>query len=200
MEKQRHEYSMDATTMKSHLLKCHEMFFAILFCLGASSTFAGGIGVNEWGNVTNDVMMSVKLESADPAIKTNALFNVLICLTNLSDSRTLTWYQPLAPTADDPYVFVIISPSGKDVSPAKSRVPVRGSGALVSVGPHQMHEANLKLSDICIFSEAGTYKIIVKQDIGELKHPCWLVSNPLSISVAAGDAKRDATNTPPTGF
>jgi hypothetical protein len=190
----------DGIATRSCLLKYHIICFSMLSCFSASPTSAGGLHLDEWGAVTNNTMMSAKLAPADTSITTNTPFTLLICLTNMSDDRTLTWYQPLAPSADRPYVFLIISPSGKDVSPRTPHSPISGSGRIVSVGPHQMNETDFKLSEICKFGEPGTYKIIVKQDIGELKHPCWVISNPLDVSVVAGEGKRDNTNTPPDGF
>ncbi len=176
------------------------MCLFILTYFSASTIFAGDVHLDEWGAVTNNAMMSVKLAPLDTSITTNTSVTLLICLTNMSDNHTLTWYKSLVPNADTPYVFVVISPSGKDVSPRRPHSPISGSGSIVSVGPHQMIETEFKLSEICTFVEPGTYKITVKQDIGGSKQPCWLVSNPLSLSVIVGNAKRDATNTPPDGF
>jgi hypothetical protein len=82
----------------------------------------------------------------------------------------------------------VTSPSGKDVSPDTSKIPMYESGGICYASPGQVIEIKFDLSAICRLDEVGVYKITVKkaQIISIAKNKMFeAISNPLNITVVA---------------
>ena len=97
-------------------------------------------------------------------------------------------YEVNGTVYDPSYSFVVISPSGKDISPDMKKVHPGDSGADHRVAPNQTVEIEFNLSYFCKLDEVGTYKIIAE------KKAMWspksqkvftVISNPLLVSVVS---------------
>lgn len=147
---------------------------------------AADTNTNEWGAVTNGIQMSIGLKGDNQKLKTNQPVVLLICYKNVSSNETIVISNQKALSLDATYSFVVISPSGKDVSPNLPK-SFAGSGEIYPVGPNQTKEFEVNLSQLCNFDEVGTYTIISKKLIIQFEHPKqkWfvVVSNPLNIVI-----------------
>ena len=181
--------------MKKYLF-CLSMFAA----LSAVRVFADDTNKIEWGAITNNVQTSISLKDGPATIKTNQPFSLLARIRNVSTNHTFSFCLPFPPEYESGLKWVVISPSGRDVSPVPKLV-LRVSNAIVLMNPNQIYEFEFKLSSICKFGESGIYKIVAKMDISWSPHePCWVVSNPLYLTVVSGEWKAEITNAPPNGF
>lgn len=80
---------------------------------------------------------------------------------------------------------VVISPSGKDVSPLYTFGG--GSGAIATAEPNQTMQFEFALSQLCKLEEIGTYKITAsKRTFGNADKAFVLTSNTLCVSVVPG--------------
>jgi hypothetical protein len=181
-------------------MKKYIVSVVVIVGLAAQHLFAEDARTSEWGSVNCNAQMSIGLKGNMKEVATNQPFGLFIRIKNISSNETFHLYHRLGGDRLDPSLaFVVIAPSGKDVSPILELV-ARGSGASVSVTPSQTHEFEVNLSHLCKVDEVGTYTIIAKENIGTPgNQPCWVVSNPLHVSVVAGRWKPENTNAPP-GF
>lgn len=195
MEKQCYKLYLAASIMKDNILSV-----VLLAGLAGRHILADEVRTNEWGSVNCNAQMAIGLKGNMKEVKTNQPFRLFVRIKNISSNETFHLYHRLGGDRLDPgLAFVVISPSGKDVS-LIPEIVARGSGANVSVTPNQTHEFEFNLSHLCKFDEVGMYKIIAKENIGTAgNQPCWVVSNPLYVSVVAGRWKPENTNAAP-GF
>lgn len=168
--------------------------------LTAAKVFANDTNKIEWGAVAYNVQTSISLKNGPAIIKTNQPFSLLVRIRNVSTNQMFHFYLPTEPEYYDSETWVVISPSGKDVSPIP-RLSLRQSGAMHPMNPNEMFEFEFKLSFLCKFSEIGTYNIISKINLSGSPHERnWVVSNPLYLTVVPGEWKPETTNAPPFGF
>jgi DNA-binding beta-propeller fold protein YncE len=152
--------------------------------LAAWQTFADDLKTNDWGAVTNNAQMSISLTGGGNEIKTNEPVRLLIRFRNISTNETIAIFRPNAIETDPTFSFIVVSPSGKDVSPSSPKIFV-GSGGVLPIDPNQTVELEFNLSDLCKFDEVGTYKIIAKKGVGSRdgKKLFVVVSNPLYATI-----------------
>jgi hypothetical protein len=147
----------------------------------------GAANANDWGPSTNGIQMSIHLAGYKSDVKTNEPFALSVRYRNISTNEIVSIYECVDMEGDDNYSFIVKSPSGKDISPAKKFYP-GGSGAVHVLRPGQTLEFGYELSDLCKFDETGTYIVIASfsqiDPVGP--DPAFnVVSNPLQIKVVA---------------
>jgi hypothetical protein len=142
------------------------------------------IQTNEWSALIDNTQISIGLKNDEKVFKTNQIIEVLVRIKNLSTNETYNVYVQRMFTNNEDFSFVVISPSGKDISPLFHRTPI-GSGGFVSVPPNQINGFQFDLNEICKTDEVGTYKIILKMHRwSPNKHQSFeIVSKPLFVSV-----------------
>jgi hypothetical protein len=141
---------------------------------------------NEWGTVTYNTQISIGQKNSEKAFTTNQTIQLLVRIKNLSTN------EEYGVGVQSPFIlteglsFVVISPSGKDMSPIFQKSP-RFSGGMVWVHPNQTDGFCFELNEICKTDEVGTYKIILKMERAtpDRRKIFEIVSNPLFISVIA---------------
>jgi hypothetical protein len=177
MEQQCNKRSLYPIIMKKYLC-----FISIYATMIIGRVLAGDTETIEWGAVTNNFQMSISLKCGGHEIKTNEPVVLLIKYRNVSTNETIIVFNHIVPAMDATYSFVVISPSGKDISP---NIPksLTGSGGNYPISPNQTREFDVDLSQFCKFDELGAYKIISKKVIFADPKNKWftVVSNPLSI-------------------
>ena len=168
-------------------MKTQFCLFFITTVLLASQARGDGLAMNQWGAVTNGVQMSIALDGGDREIKTNDQVQLLVQIKNIGS--LIARSSLILGRNTDPgsgLRCVVISPSGKDISPtAHSYGP---SGAILNLSPGQGDSFTFDLGRICKFDEVGNYKItaqkIVYTDDGKNITRSWtVVSNPLLVKV-----------------
>jgi len=142
---------------------------------------AADANTNEWGTLTNNIQMSISLEDRKEEIKPNQPVMLLIHFRNVSSNEI---FQIYSIDEDSQFSFMVISPSGKDVSPTM-KGPPSGSGQFIRIDPNRTTEMEISLSRLCKFDEIGKYKIVAKRWVDSIttRKPCLLVSNSLNVSV-----------------
>ena len=179
-------------------MKTYFVWLILVPILFALKAFSADNPAREWGAISNDVQISLRLKDSVDSIKTNEPCSLWISIRTVSTNKTLYIHRWLASRVDSSFMIEVISPSGKSVSPAAEPAP-SGSGLVYSVPPNQIYEYEFKLSDICKFNEVGTYTIVAKKCISFNEKPvCWVTSNPLSLTVTPGEWK--TTNAPSSGY
>lgn len=145
--------------------------------------FADDLKTNQWGVVTNNVQMSISLTDRGKEIKSSQPVKLLIRFRNISTNETFLVGRENAIENDPGYSWVVISPSGKDISP-KPQIHT-GSGGAIPLVPNQFIEFEFNLSRLCKFDELGTYKIVTKKSIWspENQKLFTVVSTPLYVTV-----------------
>jgi hypothetical protein len=149
---------------------------------------AAELSNNLWGPAINNVRMSIGVKTGDGAIKINDPVVLTIVLTNVSaDVRLSRMFQTALDTEyEDGYSFLIVSPSGKQITARapnqRGRIP--GNQDLAAHAPG--YPLTLNLSKLCRFDEAGDYTITATGDIrmpNDLNTLLKVVSNPLTIKL-----------------
>jgi hypothetical protein len=160
--------------------------FAMFTVLTVCQAFADHLKTNEWGAVTNNFQMSINFKGEKNEIKTNQPLCLLIYYKNVSTNQTFRVYRANAIECDPGYSFVVISPSGKDISSNTEKIAPSESGGFVSMVPSQIIECEFNLSRLYKFDEIGTYNIIVKKAIWSPKSQkvFTVISNPLNVVVS----------------
>jgi hypothetical protein len=164
-------------------MKKNPYYLMICLVLAAWQTFADDLKTNDWGAVTNNAQMSISLTGGGNEIKASEYVRLLIRFRNVSTNETFSINRPNSIETDPTFSFIVVSPSGKDVSPSSPKMFV-GSGGSIPVDPNQTVELEFNLSNLCRFDEAGTYRIVAKKLIRspEGSEPSTIVSNPLLVS------------------
>ena len=86
--------------------------------------------------------------------------------------------------SDATYSFVVVDPSGKDVSPDLDK-PFGGSASPITIGPGQTQGLDYNFGGICKIDKIGTYRIVAKKKIlsGGKNGPFQICSNLLLVKV-----------------
>ena len=185
--------------------------YSVLALLAVCRALAGEATTNEWGPVTNNAQLAISIippgsftvrsfrvgDTNNPPMPTGAKtgknevkagehFSLLVRIRNLSTNVTLNFYNAFQPNIGlgVGLACVVISPSGKDVSPNYSIGG--GSGHFATEGPNQTTQFEFALSGLCKLKEIGTYKITARKSTsarhkGEKEFV--LTSNTLRVSV-----------------
>ena len=182
-------------------MKIESYSICALFAL--STALAGERTTDAWGPATNNAQMAISVTSpwsqtfqvgdtnvaaarfsVKHEVKVGQPFSLLVRIRNLSTNETLSFYNALQPNTspDVGLACVVISPSGKDVSP--TRTAAGGSGQFAVARPNQTTQFEFGLSGLCKLEETGTYKITAKKNtFGNADKAFVLTSNTLSVSV-----------------
>jgi len=171
--------------MKSTLL-----LLTVVVLMTGGRGLVGNIKAGEWGPVTNNLQMSLRLQCAQVEIKTNEPVRLLIQVRNVSTNEVIGIPRPKEAIEKIGYFsFDVVSPSGRDISPASRPKPYYGSARFLA--PGHSEDFKVDLSRICNLEEIGTYKIIARRtetrtDIRTKEViPFGVRSNPLYVSVVA---------------
>ncbi len=165
-------------------------YVVILTC----SVMAKDTITSDWGPITNNAQMSISLEGTTNVVKLHEPVVLLFHYRNISTNEMFWFSAANGYQRDFEYSFQVIAPSGKDISPnMKTNMTMGGSGQIVAVGPNQIRELKYHLSYLCNFDELGTYTIVAQRSViwgqgqewGQGHKFCFLVSNPLSITVVS---------------
>jgi len=160
------------------------LIFAALIALRAIAS--------EWGAVSNNVQMSISLK-----VVVGQSFSLRVRYQNLSTNQIVRMY-----ISNYPYLesfggmgFVVISPTGKDISP-QEKTSGSYSGGFARFGSNEVKEAEFPLGDVYKLNEIGDYHISAKKTLLIGTNSVEVVSNPLLVSVVATNAS--STNDIPT--
>jgi hypothetical protein len=180
-------------------MKIYLFCFSMFLALSAVKVFADATNDLEWGAMTNNVQMSIGTINGTATIKTNQPFSLIVRMKNVSTNQITFGYRyPLETTEN--LSWLVVSPSGKDVSPVRQPA-LRGSSVSRQIDPNEIFQFEYSLSSICSFHEIGTYKIVAIIDVGTKPHePRRVDSNPLYLAVMPGEWVSETTNAPPAGF
>jgi hypothetical protein len=142
--------------------------------------------VREWGDTNCNTQISIAAESFGSEFKTNEAIQLLVRIKNLSTNEVYSIAVQGLITSTEDMSLVVISPSGKDISP-HFQTGFRFSGGVVRVPPNRVDGFSFKLNDICEMNEVGTYKIVLKLSrfSKDRRQSSEIVSNPLHISITA---------------
>ena len=142
---------------------------------------------NDWGAIAGHTQISIVLKGSGRTFKTNQIVELLVRLRNLSANEDYGVFVARPLSGTEGLSFVIISPSGRNVSPT-FRPSYRGSGGLVGVQPGQTDGFGFELGDICKTDEVGMYNILLKMKrwTPDRRNSFELVSNPLKFEIVAG--------------
>jgi hypothetical protein len=147
---------------------------------------AAGANTNDWGDVACGAVMSLRCETPWTNLDTNSPIHLALRLKNVSD-KTLSVVRTSDPLAD--LVFVITSPSGKNISPKRHSYQPSSPRFSDAIGRDETFAfPQIDFRAICELSEPGSYRLTVKEVIflptGTTgSHKCEIVSNPLEIVV-----------------
>jgi hypothetical protein len=178
------------------------MVFALLAACGA---LGGELATDEWGPRTNYAQMAIRVTSPwahtfrvddtntvqakysiKEAIKAGDAFSLSVRVRNLSSNETVNLVMKGACQDEEAgLACVIISPSGKDISPRMVR-PVVGSTMGVAARPNRIIEFEFPLSRLCKLEEIGTYKVTARKRTvayDKTQKAFVLTSNTLCVSV-----------------
>lgn len=138
------------------------------------------------GTVTYNTQISIGQKNNEKAFTTNQTIQLLVRIKNLSTNEEYGVAVQSSFILTEGLSFVVISPSGKDISPIFRKSP-RFSGGVVWVHPNQTDGFCFELNEICKMDEIGAYKVVLKMERATpgRKKTFEIVSNPLSISVIA---------------
>lgn len=158
--------------------------FATLFSF---RSLAEASGATEWGDVTNNIQMSIRMKSDTNETKLNEPLVLSVRFRNVSTNQSFSIYRANGIEFDPSYSWVVISPSGEDVSPDMKKIHPSISGASLQLKPEQTTELDLDLSRLCTFNKVGIYKVLLKKQVfsPEKQKTFTVVSNPLQIAVNA---------------
>lgn len=172
--------------MKSTLL-----LLTVVVLMTGGRGLVGNIKAGEWGPVTNSLQMSLRLQCEREEIKTNEPVRLLVQVRNVSTNEVIWIPRPKEAVEKTGYFsFVVVSPSGRNISPASQPKPYYGSVRLLA--PGHTEDFKVDLSRICNLEEIGTYRIIARRtETRSDKRTKGAIlfevrSNPLYVSVVAG--------------
>lgn len=155
----------------------------MLVAVMATSATAGEEKPRYWGELTNNVQMSIIHYSLLDHAERNGPARLIIRIRNASSKDNVHFFRGGDTSSSDGVALVVTSPSGKDLSP--SREPLGGSGAIYVIAPGQTNQFEFGLGQVCNLSETGTYKIVaIKTIYLGSSNQFEVVSNPLYLKVA----------------
>jgi hypothetical protein len=171
--------------MKKYFIYC-----SMLITLFGWQVFAENPKADDWGAISNNLQMSIRLDGKENQIKAGQSFNLLIRYKNISTNETFIFYEVNGTINDRTYSFIVTSPSGKDVSPDMTKIQPSFSGVFRGISSGQIVEIKFNLSKFCSLDEIGAYKITVKKE--KILQPAQnkefaIISNPLSVVVVPND-------------
>ena len=160
-------------------------YFVLSFALSVPA-FAADES-EQWGSVTNGIQISIRLSSGGTVINTNQPVRIIIHYKNISTNETFTITGKYNIEFNSSYVWTVLSPSGKDVSPDLFSKAVQ-SVTWDKLKPLESMEAEYNLSVRCNFSEIGTYRITLNKGMGSdtSQKLFVVVSNPLNVTITSG--------------
>jgi len=134
---------------------------------------------------TNIDRTPIRLEGGKNEVKAGEPFSLLVRIRNLSTNETLHFAD--AGPYQDPILglaCVVISPSGKDVSPGLDHVLGSLNSLFLTAGPNETVQFEFQLSRLCKLEEIGTYTITAtKGTNAHGKKALVITSNTLRVSV-----------------
>jgi hypothetical protein len=140
------------------------VFFIIFASLWELDVLADVPETNEWGSVIDNIQIGIGIEGNAGQIKTNQQVDLTIRIKNTSANRPFNFYRPAAILNGFPMYYEVISPSGKDISPAHAN-GFWGSGGIMNVPPNSVYNYEFNLGYLCRFNEVGTYKVVAKMNL-----------------------------------
>jgi hypothetical protein len=140
-------------------------FYLMLVVSVVVQAFGSDSPAGDWGTVTNNLQMCIKLGGDMNEAKVGQPLDLIIRIRNLSTNETYFWIEPHTEVQDALYKIIVTAPSGKNVSPTMPYVPMAGSGATRSAEPGGTNVCDLNLENLFRFEEAGTYKISAQREI-----------------------------------
>jgi hypothetical protein len=190
----------------------------VLALLAVGQVLAGEATTNTWRPVTNNAQIAISVvrpgshfvrnfpvdggtnayqvpsvvDGEKSEIKVGQPFSLLVRLRNLSTNETLGMgcADNVLPDEEHGLACVVISPSGKDMSPrwvTNSHGPpvlIFGHGYGATARPNETVEFELPLSEICKLNDFSTYKITARKSIHAKGGKAFvLTSNTLYVSV-----------------
>jgi len=173
-------------------MKRYILFFTLI-ALTVWQTFGAELGLsdneknsatNEWGPVNYYTQISIGINGAKTTFGTNEDVEMLVRVRNLSTNNDYGLYVQEPFTFSDGFKFVVISPTGKDISPPFHK-SFRFTGGVVWVKTNQVDGFRVDLGQICKLNEVGSYKIVLKMKrwSPDRKTAYEIDSNPLNIVV-----------------
>jgi hypothetical protein len=165
----------------------NNMLYALLMIslLSVWQADAEGTNTTEWGPLTNHIQMSVSLENGGREIKLNGTVILLVQFRNVSTNQIFQIVSMDTGRNYDPFFsFDVVSPSGKNVSPAMESSPT-GSFRFIRILSGHNVEMEYELSSRCRFNEVGKYRIVARRSVDSmaLRKSYLVVSNPFLLSV-----------------
>lgn len=147
-------------------------------------TLVPDLVTSKWGTPSNGVQMSIALDGGNRDIKLHEPFQLLVQFKNFGSSAVWSYiYLAANSEPGNGLRCVVISPSGKDISP--NRKIDGGSGFFVNVPSNGTDSFKFNLPSICKFDEVGTYKITAQKTIGQSNQWWTVTSNPLLVKVVS---------------
>jgi hypothetical protein len=163
----------------------YTFFLWLIACL---TSLAAETNDYEWGPVTGNFQVSIRLKGGGTEIKTNQPIDLIIRIRNLSTNETLNFtlwnWQAYSPSEQS---LTILSPSGKDIYVWHSPIPkdgaVSGGPNSVVVPPQKSAEYGFHAFGLSENITNGVYKVIVKRKV---LHGLTANSNTLLLKVVPG--------------
>lgn len=115
----------------------------------------------KWGPATGDTQAAISLASDQHTFKKGQTVQAVARIKNLSTNEAYRITVERIFTNNFDFSFVVIAPSGKDISPV-FHLEVVGSGGILNVPPNQVNGFRFDLNEICKLDEPGIYQFIFK--------------------------------------
>jgi len=178
-------------------MKTYLYYLSIFTTLFACPVFADDINTNDWGALVNNVQMSIGLADDKQEITNNQPVILLIRFRDVSTNESFHIYSMNTIQGDPQFSYVVISPSGKNISPKMDSSPT-GSGQFIRITPNKVVKRRFDLSRVCKFNEIGIYKIVAKRWVNSTvdQKAYLLVSNPLNVPIVQASNKLNSTRQP----
>ena len=173
--------------MKTYLCYSVVAFFLTSFKAAADDQ------ARKWGEVTNQVKMSISLNTQDTKVAANKPVVLRIVLKNVSTNETFSIYDSFREESDQAFSFAVTTPSGTDK--ALLTGPLHGSGAIITIPPGETWEREFNRSRLYDFREIGAYKVVAKYKTFFRPQYFEVVSSPLEVNVVKPDEKSEAPET-----
>ena len=164
------------------------IYFITIVILLQTQAFADDAKSYKWGDITNNIQMSINLASNVGVIKTNEPVILFIRLRNLSTNDTFLIYEVNGVVRNRAYSFDVISSLGKNICPNMDKINEAESGDFTSIAPNQTGEFEYNLSQICKFNEIGNYKITAQRKMicPDQKTRFKVMSNTINVTIVSG--------------
>ncbi len=157
----------------------------ILF-LNVGRTFSEQTSISQWGDVSNQLRLSISLENGKNEISLGHEILLRVYIQNLTSNRTIHVHEFNQAIMDKSFAVKITSQTGDVLIPEKDISRYGGSGLVYFISPKQIHESELNISLLYGIKTVGLYKIVVTKTISDDfgKNPKTdVVSNPIYIKI-----------------